>query len=112
MSKNQCISGIKENCLSLFDTSIAPDVTEVLLHLSEQPDLLLEANLAVLERLVILMYSKTCDVLKVNGAMQIIFSQGSRNIENIAPTEAVLIDHIVQKRAQHTRLVTAGLSPH
>ena len=36
------------------------------------------------------MYS---DVLKVNEAMQIIFSQGSRNIENIPPTEAVLIVH-------------------
>ena len=79
------------------------------LHLSEQPDILSEANLAVLERLVILMYSKTCDVLKV---MQIIFGEGSRNIANIPPTEAVLIDHIVHKRAQHTRLVTAGLSPH
>ena len=65
------------------------------LHLSEQPDILSEANLAVLERLLILMYSKTCDVLKVNEAMQIIFSQGSRNIENKPPTEAVLIDHIV-----------------
>ena len=82
------------------------------LHLSEQPDILSEANLAVLERLVILMYSKTCDVLKVNAAMLIIFGEGSLNIENIPPTEAVLIDHIVQKRAQHTRLVTAGLTPH
>ena len=59
-----------------------------------------------------LMYSKTCDVLKVYEAMQIIFGEGWGNIENIPPTEAVLIDHIVQKRAQHTRLVTAGLSPH
>ena len=42
------------------------------------------------------MYSKTCDVLKMNEAMQIIFSQGSRNIEN---TEAVLIDHIVYKKS-------------
>ena len=84
------------------------------LHLSEQPDILSEANLVVLERLVILMYIKTCDVLKVNEAMQIIFSEGSRNIENrpIPPTEAVLIDHIGQKRAQHTRLVTDELSPH
>ena len=89
-----------------------PDVTYVFLHLSEQPDILSEANLAVLERLVILIYSTTCDVLKVNKAMQTIFSQGWRNIENIPPTEAVLIDHIVQKRAQHTRLVTAGPSPH
>ena len=84
------------------------------LHLSEQPNILSEANLAVLERLVILMYINTCDVLKVNETMQIILSEGSRNIENrpIPPTEAVLIDHIVQKRAQHTRLVTAGLTPH
>ena len=67
------------------------------LHLSEQPDILSEANLAVLERLAILMYSKTYDVLKVNEAMQIIFSQGSRSIENIPPTEVVLIDHIVPK---------------
>ena len=76
-----------------------PDVTEVFLHLSEQPDILSEANLAVLDRLVILMYGKTCDVLKVNEAMQIIFSQGSRNIENKPPTEAVLIDDIVDKKS-------------
>ena len=57
-------------------------------HLSEQPDILSEANLAVLELLVILMYSKT---------MQAIFSQGSQNFKNIPPTEAVLVDHIVQK---------------
>ena len=69
------------------------------LHLSEQPDILSEVNLAVLERLVILMYSETCDVLKVNEARQIIFSQGSRNIENIPPTEAVLIDHIEHKKS-------------
>ena len=37
----------------------------------EQPAIHSEDNLAVLERLVILMYSKTCDVLKVNEAMQI-----------------------------------------
>ena len=49
-----------------------PEVTEVFLYLSEQPDILSEANLAVVERLVILMYSNTCDVLKVNEAMQII----------------------------------------
>ena len=34
------------------------DVTEV--FLSEQPDILSEANLAVLQLMVILMYSKTC----------------------------------------------------
>ena len=43
---------------------------------SEQPDILSEANLAVREGLIILMYSKTYDVLKANEARQIIFSEG------------------------------------
>ena len=47
------------------------------------------------------MYSRpeTCDVLNVNEAMQIIFSQGSRNIEYVPPTEAALNDHIGHKKS-------------
>ena len=75
------------------------DLTEVFLHLSKQPDILFQDNLVVLEQFGILMYSKTCDViiLKVNVARQILFSQGSRNIENIPPTEAALIEHITMR---------------
>ena len=39
-----------------------PDVTDVFHHLSKQPDTLSENNPTVLERFVILMYSKTCDI--------------------------------------------------
>ena len=53
----------------------------------------------VLQGFVVLLYSRTCDLNNVNEARKQLFSQGSRTLENIPPTEAALLQHC--KRAVH-----------
>ncbi len=47
-----------------------------------------------LERFVVLMYCRTSDGVHFNTAWMTLFSQMSRNIENIPPTQAALDQHI------------------
>ena len=54
-------------------------------------------HMAILERFVILMYDRTCDLLEVNEARQHLFTRTSRPIDTIPPTQAALREHI--KRA-------------
>ena len=51
----------------------------------------------VLERFEVLMYSRTSPHQDVNHARQSMFSQGTRSIESIPPTQAALEQHV--KRA-------------
>ena len=51
----------------------------------------------LIERFVVLLYSRTSTALTVNEARQEIFSKKSRAIENIPPTQAALLQ--LTKRA-------------
>lgn len=58
-----------------------------------------DAVLSLLERFVVLLYERTSDQMKVNDVRKHLFAQKSRSLENIPPTQAVLIQHI--KRASY-----------
>lgn len=76
---------------------VFPEVTvafEEPLHMPA--DVSVEA-MALLERFVVLMYDRTSDSLQVNDARKQLFTQKSRTLENIPPTQAALMQHI--KRA-------------
>ena len=48
------------------------------------------------ERFVVLVYCRTSDDMHVNTARMTLFSQMSRNFENIPPTQAAL-DHVTNQ---------------
>jgi hypothetical protein len=77
--------------------TICPDVTNVFLALASQPDEVDAQNLHIIERFVVVMYSRTCGLDRVNEARKQLFAQGSRSIDNIPPTKAALLQHV--KRA-------------
>ena len=58
-----------------------------------------EESMVLLERFVVLMYDRTSDIIEVNEARKYLFTQKSRSIENIPPTQAALTQHI--KRASY-----------
>jgi hypothetical protein len=71
------------------------DLTPALQTLKESPED--EDSIAKVERFVVLMYDRTSNTMEVNQARQELFSKKSRNIDNIPPTKAALLQHI--KRA-------------
>jgi hypothetical protein len=50
-----------------------------------------------IERYVVLMYSKGCGVARVNETKHRRFTNGSKSLENLPPTQAALFQHV--KRA-------------
>ena len=66
-------------------------------RLSNAPTEITSQDMDALERFVIVLYSKTCSVSRVNEARKILFAHGNRHIENIPPTVAALTQHV--KRA-------------
>ena len=62
-----------------------PEITESFVTLNIPEDTILK-----LERFGVLMYCRTSDDMHVNTDRMTLFSQMSRNIENIPPTQAVL----------------------
>jgi hypothetical protein len=50
-----------------------------------------------IERFVVLMYSKGCGIARVNDARRRLFTNGSRSLENLPPTQAALFQRV--KRA-------------
>ena len=70
---------------------VLPSLTTTLLRLSSSPTRLDEAMDQV-ERFVVLLYNRTSDCKLVNEARRKMFASG-RQIENIPPTQAALIEH-------------------
>lgn len=58
-----------------------------------------ELSMSLLERFVLLMNSRTIDAMEMHEARKQLFTQKSRTLENILPTEAALEQHI--KRATY-----------
>lgn len=67
-----------------------------MLHMPQE---LSELSLSQLERFVVLIYDRTSACLDVNEARKQLFTQRSRLLENIPPTQAALRQHI--RRAMH-----------
>ena len=63
-------------------------------------DLISERTLEVIERFVVLMYSRTSDLSRVNDARKQLFAQKSRSLESIPPTQAALEQHLKRARYQ------------
>ena len=65
-----------------------PAVTDVLADLFSVPESITDDYMPLIERFVVLLYSRTSTPLTVNEARQELFSKKSRAIENIPPTQA------------------------
>ena len=61
--------------------------------LASVPEAIPEQAMALIERFVVLLYSRTSSQTAVNKARQDLFSKGNRTLENIPPTQAALLQH-------------------
>jgi len=79
---------------------ICDEVTPAFCTLASNPDpKSISDQLEVVERFVVLMYDQTSLEMKVNEARKQLFSQKSRPIVGIPPTQAALVEHT--KRAAY-----------
>lgn len=73
---------------------VYPEVTkafeEFQLMQTETSDMAMET----LERFVVLLYDRTSDIMNVNDSRKYLFTQKSRSLENLPPTQEVLKQHI------------------
>jgi len=84
-----------------WDTWTAlPEVTEAFEELSRVPGAVSELSMSLVERFVVLMYDRTSDTMEVNEARKQLFTQKSRTLENIPPTQAALRQHIMRATYQ------------
>jgi hypothetical protein len=77
-----------------------PDVIDAFSELLCMPNEISEKSLLLLERYVVLMYDRTSESTNVNDARKQLFTQKSRTLENIPPTQAALKQHIKRTRYQ------------
>ena len=70
------------------------DVTHAFEELLQMPDQVSDNSMALIERFVVLMYSKTSEIDEVNEARKQFFTLKSRSLENIPPTQTALVQHI------------------
>jgi len=77
---------------------VFPEVTEAFEHLLLMEEIG-DSVTSVLERFVVLLYDRTSDLMGVNEARKSLFTQKSRNLENLLPTQDSLVQHI--KRASY-----------
>jgi len=61
---------------------------------------IIDSTYEVLEKYVVLLYDKTCQLTQVNEARQHLFARRSRALENIPPTQAALTQHIIRTAYQ------------
>ena len=61
-------------------------------HLLLMEDNLSESVISVLERFVVLLYNRTSDLELLNDARKWLFTQKSRTLDNISPTQEALRD--------------------
>ena len=80
--------------------NVYPEVTEAFEELMHMADPFSDRTLEVIERFVVLMYSRTNDLSRVNDARKQLFAQKSRSLENIPLTQAALEQHLKRARYQ------------
>ena len=75
---------------------MSPGVTDVLVDLSSVPVSIPDDYMPLIERLIVLLYSRTSTALTVNEAREELdksFSKKSTAIKNILPTQDALLQH-------------------
>ena len=68
--------------------NVYPEVTETFEGIMHMADPISDRTLEVIERFVVLMYSRTSDLSRINDARKQLFAQKSRSLENIPPRQA------------------------
>ena len=71
-----------------------PEVNDAFTELLSMQSEVSRKSMKHLERFVVLMYDQTSECMEVNDARKRLFTQKSRNLENIPPTQAALKQHI------------------
>ena len=87
-----------------------PEVTNAFTSLLSQPSVISTDVLNVIQRFVILMYSKTSTHSSLNEARKALFAKG-RTIENIPPTEAAFTEHLRRGVLQAGHIWSQALVP-
>ena len=82
----------KKTAFTLFIT--LPHLLPVFKRFSSPLLSVTDEDFKVVERYIILLYSKTSSHASVNEARKHLFSQGNRQIENIPPTRCALVEHV------------------
>ena len=103
--------------LSFYNTwSQLPEITPTFAKLGNVTDvnLVTDDDFTQIERFFIILYSPTLNTENINTARQILFTQGSRSLENIPPTFNCLQKHILRSCYQATNWSNALLKqrPH
>ena len=88
-----------------------PAVTDAFVSLLSQPVEISPEVLHIIERFVVLMYSKTCTLSRVNEARKELFAQSGRSIDNIPPTQGALLQHIKRAVYQAIYIWAQALKP-
>ena len=65
-----------------------------------------------IERFVVLMYSKTCGSATVNDARHYLFSNGSRSLDSIPPTQAALFEPVKMTLVQASFIWKQSITCH
>ena len=73
--------------------NVFPQITDTFSMLASVPEEIPEQAMALIERFVVLLYSRTSSQTTVNEARQELFSKGNRTLEKIPPTKAALLQH-------------------
>ena len=87
---------------------VFPEVTEAFEHLLLMENGISDSVTSVLERYVVLLYDRTSDQSSVNEARKQLFTQKSRSLENLPPTQAALVQHIKRASYQANQIPTSG----
>ena len=76
-----------------------PHLDALFNRLSNDPAQMNEEDMNEIERFIVVLYSRTSHLSKVNEARRQLFAHGNRQFENIPPTRAALFQHV--KRAAY-----------
>ena len=68
----------------------SPNQTALFSRLSQTPEEVTDIDMEEIERFVVLLYSRTSQIVTVNAARKQLFSYSNRNLENIPPSRAAL----------------------
>ena len=88
------------------------EATDVFSSLSFPQAMVSDEQFKVMERFVVIIYNRTTSHQDVNKARQSMFFQGTRSIENILPTQAVLKQQVKTATFQAGHVLGAHVRPH
>ena len=80
--------------------SVYESLTPVLSNLAQDPDVLSDDDVAIIEQFVVHLYERTSDDLTVNAARKNLFCKKGPTTENILPTQAALLQHLLRSMYQ------------